>query len=106
MFQDVHGGGPAYLAGACAGDILLELDGTAIHPPSSPTFALDKDVLVTIDSEGGQARQIPVSLPKANPNGKPTRRHRWRSLRARRLEPSVGKQRTCASRSFRGEAAA
>src|SRR3954452_527319 len=51
MFQDVHDGGPAHVAGARPGDILLEVDGTVIRPPALPTFALGKDVPLTIDSE-------------------------------------------------------
>jgi carboxyl-terminal processing protease len=70
MFQDVHDGGPAFVAGARPGDILLEVEGTEIRPPTLPTFALGRDVPLTIDGEAGQVRQITVVLPKANPNGK------------------------------------
>ncbi len=70
MFQDVHDGGPASVAGARPGDILLEVDGAVVRPPTLPTFALGKDVPLTIDREGGQVQQVPVILPKPNPNGK------------------------------------
>ena len=40
LFEDVHEGGPAHVAGIRAGDILLSANGRQIQPPELPTFAL------------------------------------------------------------------
>ena len=70
VFEDVHEGGPAHAAGVRAGDILLEVEGEAIQPPTSPTFGLGTDPRLTIRNPAGQHRQVRVVLPKAEPNGK------------------------------------
>ncbi len=88
MFEDVHDGGPAYAAGARPGDTLLEVDSAPIRPPTLPTFALGRDVSLTIDGAGGPTRQIRLVLPKANPNGPPMAKPT--SVTARMLEGGTG----------------
>jgi carboxyl-terminal processing protease len=88
MFEDVHEGGPAHVAGARPGDTLLEVDGAPIRPPTLPTFALGKDVSLTIDGTSGPTRQIRLVLPKANPNGPPMAEPT--SVTARMLEGRTG----------------
>ena len=93
VFEDVHEGGPAHVAGVRPGDVLLEVDGAPIQPPTFLTFGLGTDPLLTIRGADGQVRQIRVVLPKAKPNGKgratppmaePT------SVTARTLSPGIG----------------
>jgi len=40
VFQDVHPGGPAALAGIVPGDVLLKVDDGELRPPEAPTFPL------------------------------------------------------------------
>ncbi|MGB6728103.1 MAG: PDZ domain-containing protein [Terracidiphilus sp.] len=40
IFQDVHAGGAAAIAGIEPGDILLNVDGREITPPEHPVFAM------------------------------------------------------------------
>src|SRR5882672_11582158 len=68
MFQDVHEGGPAYAAGLRPGDILLEVDGQSVRPPTLPTFNLGIDCEFTIEGGGGQIHRTPIVLPKADPS--------------------------------------
>lgn len=70
VFQDVHDGGPSHAAGIRPGDVLLEANGEAISPPHLPTFALGTDQLLRIRSAVGVVRDVRVSLPKAESDGK------------------------------------
>lgn len=70
VFQDVHEGGPAHVAGARPGDILSTVDGVPIQPPALPTFGLGTDPTLTLSGANGHERQIRVVLPKAPQNGK------------------------------------
>jgi len=92
LFEDVHEGGPAHMAGIRAGDILLSVNGRQIQPPELPTFALGTDAQVTIESADGQARQVQVVLPKAEPgkaNAKPPMAEPL-SVTAREIKPGIG----------------
>jgi predicted metalloprotease with PDZ domain len=42
IFQDVHSGGAASIAGIEPGDILLNVDGRKIVPPEHPVFPMGK----------------------------------------------------------------
>ena len=70
VFQDVHEGGPAHVAGARRGDVLSTVDGTAVQPPTLPTFGLGTDPLLTLVDANGHERQVQIVLPKAPQNGK------------------------------------
>jgi carboxyl-terminal processing protease len=93
VFEDVHEGGPAHVAGVRPGDVLLEANGAPIRPPTFLTFGLGTDPTLTIRSADDRVRQVRVVLPKAKPNGKgratppmaePT------SVTARTVSPGVG----------------
>ena len=93
VFEDVHEGGPAHVAGVRPGDILLDVEGEAIQPPTSPTFGLGTDPSLTIQSPDGKARQVRLILPKAEPNGKADAKPPMAeptSVTARSLEPGIG----------------
>ena len=70
MFEDVHEGGPACVAGARPGDLLVKVNGTSIVPPQTITFALGQDHVVTVLKDDGSVRDLRLELPKAAPSGK------------------------------------
>lgn len=91
-FEDVHEGGPAYVAGIRAGDILLSANGRQIQPPELPTFALGTDAELTIERADGVSQQIQIVLPKAE-SGKPTAKPPMAqpsSVTAREIKPGTG----------------
>lgn len=63
VFQDVHEGGPAALAGVRRGDILVSVNGTAAKPPEAPTFAMGTTVPVTVRRSDGQTAELSVGVP-------------------------------------------
>lgn len=67
MFQDVHEGGPAELAGIRIGDVLLTVDGKEIRPPEAPMFPMgDRSRLVVRKASGAdQTVEIAVPDPKS-----------------------------------------
>ena len=74
MFQDVHEGGPAHLAGVRPGDFLLSLNDTAVKPPTPPRFQLGQDAVVNVRRVESPGRRLTITLPKPDPrkNGKGT----------------------------------
>ena len=64
MFQDVHRGGPAYLAGIRPGDLLLGTGEREIRPPEDLTFS------------AGESAQLPIQkLRRRSSRGKPSVAH-------------------------------
>ena len=70
MFEDVHEGGPAYVAGVRPGNVLLKVNGASIAPPETITFGLGKDHVVTVQKGDGSVHDLRLELPKAPPGGK------------------------------------
>ncbi|MHB1958472.1 MAG: S41 family peptidase [Acidobacteriaceae bacterium] len=68
IFQDVHSGGAASIAGIEPGDILLSVDGREITPPEHPVFVMGKQTSVEI--VGSDEQQRTVSVDVARPKGK------------------------------------
>src|SRR6266567_525777 len=68
IFQDVHSGGAASIAGIQAGDILLSVDGREMIPPEHPVFAMGKQSKVEI--VGGDDERRAVAVNVARPKGK------------------------------------
>src|SRR6185437_229900 len=68
IFQDVHSGGSASLAGIEPGNILLRVDGREIAPPEHPAFQMGKKIDVEIVSNDDRQRTISVDV--ARPRGK------------------------------------
>ena len=92
LFEDVHEGGPAHVAGIRAGDVLLTASGKQIHPPELPTFGLGTDAELTIERANGSSRQVQVVLPKAEPGkakAKPPMAQPT-SVIAREIKPGIG----------------
>jgi len=63
MFQDVHDGGAAYKAGIRAGDLLLELNGKEVSPPSQPVFRMGCTARLTIERLSGDRAEVEISVP-------------------------------------------
>jgi C-terminal processing protease CtpA/Prc len=68
IFQDVHAGGAAAIAGIEPGDILLSVDGREITPPEHPVFPMGKQTSVEI--VGADEKRRTVSVEVARPRGK------------------------------------
>jgi hypothetical protein len=68
IFQDVHAGGAAAIAGIEPGDILLSVDGREITPPEHPVFAMGKQTSVEFVDRSDQRRTVSVEV--ARPKGK------------------------------------
>src|SRR6516162_8307095 len=63
MFQDVHRGGPAYLAGIRPGDLLLGRGGREIRPPEDLNFAAGEAAELTIQKLDGGVQGVKLQLP-------------------------------------------
>ncbi|NYF54102.1 S41 family peptidase [Tunturiibacter gelidoferens] len=68
IFQDVHDGGSAALAGLQPGNILLRVDGKEIVPPEHPVFPMGASSTVDLIANDGQERTVSVEV--AQPKGK------------------------------------
>ena len=68
IFQDVHDGGAAALAGIQPGDILLRLDDKEIIPPEHPVFPMGTTSKLNIVASDDSERTITVDVSK--PKGK------------------------------------
>lgn len=68
IFQDVHSGGAAALAGIESGNILLRVDGREIVPPEHPVFPMGKQITMELVANDDQHRT--VSAEVARPKGK------------------------------------
>jgi C-terminal processing protease CtpA/Prc len=67
MFQDVHEGGPAQLAGIKPGDLLLRVDEQGSRPPDAPAFPMGAVSRLLVRNASGNDRiiEITVSDPKS-----------------------------------------
>jgi carboxyl-terminal processing protease len=68
VFQDVHSGGAASLAGIESGDILLSVDGREITAPEHPVFPMGMQSSVEIVVKDDRRRTVSVDV--ARPKGK------------------------------------
>lgn len=63
MFQDVHQGGPAHVAGIQPGDLLLDCGGREIRPPEDLTFSVGGSASLLIEKLNGGRQRVNVQLP-------------------------------------------
>ena len=68
IFQDVHAGGAAAIAGIEPGDILLNVNGREITPPEHPVFAMGEQTTVDFVDRSNQRRTVSVEVGR--PKGK------------------------------------
>ena len=88
IFQDVHSGGAAAIAGIELGNILLRVDGREIVPPEHPIFPMGKETGVEIVSNANEPRTVSVNV--ARPKGKKLHFIEPTLVEARRIENGTG----------------
>ena len=88
IFQDVHSGGAASIAGIEPGDILLNVDGQDITPPEHPVFAMGKQTSLEIVGKDDRTRTVAVDV--ARPKGKKLHFVEPTLVQARRLGDGLG----------------
>ena len=88
IFQDVHSGGAASIAGIQAGDILLSVDGREMIPPEHPVFAMGTQAEVGI--VGGDDERRVVAVNVARPKGKKLHFVEPTLVEARQLGNGIG----------------
>lgn len=88
IFQDVHSGGVASIAGIAPGDILLSVDSRDITPPDHPVFSMGKQT--TLEIVGKDEQQHTVSVDVARPKGKKLHFIQPTLVKARRLRDGLG----------------
>jgi len=88
IFQDVHSGGAASIAGIHPGDILLSVDGREIVPPEHPVFPMGKQTTMEIVDGDNQRRSVFVDV--ARPKGKKLHFIEPTLVEARKLRDGLG----------------
>lgn len=88
IFQDVHSGGAAAIAGIEPGNILLRVDGRDIVPPEHPVFPMGKQTSVEVVANDDKSRAVSVDV--ARPKGKKLHFIEPTLVEARRLENGTG----------------
>jgi carboxyl-terminal processing protease len=73
IFQNVHSGGAADLAGIQPGNILLRVDGREIVPPENPVFAMGTQTMIDFVANDDQAAVSQVRFTRALRRGGPCR---------------------------------
>jgi carboxyl-terminal processing protease len=88
IFQDVHSGGAAAIAGIEPGNILLRVDDREIVPPEHPVFPMGKQTSVTIVCNDDSQRTVFMDV--ARPKGKKLHFIEPTLVEARRIENGTG----------------
>ncbi len=88
IFQNVHSGGAAALAGIQPGNILLRVDGQEIVPPKHPVFAMGRQTVIDFVANDNQERTASVDV--ARPKGKKLHFIEPTLVESRRLNDDVG----------------
>ncbi len=88
IFQDVHSGGAADIAGITPGDILLSVDSRDITPPDHPVFSMGQQTTLEIVGKDDQRHTVLVDV--ARPKGKKLQFVQPTLVEARRLRDGLG----------------
>ncbi len=88
IFQDVHAGGAAAVAGIEPGNILLRVDGREIVPPEHPVFPMGKQTTVEFVANSDQKKTVSVDV--ARPKGKKLQFIEPTLVEAKRLGEDLG----------------
>ena len=71
MFQDVHPGGVAALAGIVPGDILLSIGGKDFVPPQAMPFALGERYDVVVRKRDDSTARLTLDVPRSKDKSRP-----------------------------------
>ena len=88
IFQNVHSGGAAHLAGIQPGNILLHVNGREIVPPKHPVFAMGEKTVIDYVANDDQEKTASVDV--ARPKGKKLHFIEPTLVESRRLNDDVG----------------
>lgn len=88
IFQNVHSGGAADLAGIQPGNILLRVDGREIVPPEHPVFPMGMQTVVDFVANDDQEKTASVDV--ARPKGKKLHFIEPTLVESRRLNDDIG----------------
>ena len=88
IFQNVHSGGAADLAGIQPGNILLRVNGREIVPPEHPVFPMGMQTVIDFVANDDQEKTISVNV--ARPKGKKLHFIEPTLVESRRLNNDVG----------------
>ena len=88
VFQDVHAGGPADVAGIRPGDVLLLVGDREICPPESPSFTIGSANSVTVGKPNGTTAKVALFVPMPKSLKPPVVIPR--TVSSRRLEQGIG----------------
>lgn len=88
IFQNVHSGGAAGLAGIQPGNILLRVNGRDIVPPEHPVFAMGTQTVIEFIANEDQEKSASVDV--ARPKGKKLHFIEPTLVESRRLNDDVG----------------
>ena len=88
IFQNVHSGGAADLAGIRPGNILLRVNGREIVPPEHPVFAMGTQTVIDFVANDDQEKTASVDV--ARPKGKKLHFIEPTLVESRRLNDDVG----------------
>ena len=88
IFQNVHSGGAADLAGIQPGNILLRVDGREIVPPQHPVFAMGAQTVIHFVANDDQEKTASVDV--ARPKGKKLHFIEPTLVESRRLNDDAG----------------
>lgn len=88
IFQNVHSGGAADLAGIQPGNILLRVNGREIVPPEHPVFAMGEQTVIEFVANDDQEKAVSVNV--ARPKGKKLHFIEPTLVESRRVNDDVG----------------
>lgn len=88
IFQDVHAGGAAAVAGIAPGDILLSVAGREFIPPEHPVFPMGGQTSIEVVTPEDAKRTVSVDV--ARPKGKKLHFIEPTLVEARHLDRSIG----------------
>ena len=88
IFQDVHDGGAAALAGIESGNILKRVDGSELFPPRHPVFPMGSSSTLDIVANDGSERTVNITV--ARPKGKKLQFVEPTLVQSKRFEEGIG----------------
>lgn len=71
IFQDVHPGGVASIAGVETGDVLLTVNGQELVPPAAIPFRLGQQYSLRVRKRDGAAKQTTLTIPGSKEKQRP-----------------------------------